>query len=179
MLDVAVAYNRYKFIGEEFLTWLWYIIETDQTLVAALDEDFVSLEVGNRMVLENRQTKSIKKITIKGDDASLDEGILALKKGAVVTELNLVYTSGELKYQFTIKGESLNISSLNIPRSNSPESSELRSEGMETVVLEKVYLYDNLLNFYKKLFDYFVKLRVSQAWQNKWVPAVKNWIQSS
>ena len=29
MLDIATAYNRYKFIGHEFLTWLLYLIETD------------------------------------------------------------------------------------------------------------------------------------------------------
>ena len=179
MLDVAVAYNRYKFLGEEFLTWLWYIIETDQAVMAGFDNDFVSLEIGNRIVLENRQTKSIKKITIKGDDASLDEGILSLKKGAVVTELNLSYSSGDLKYQFTIKGESLNISSLNIPKTDLPETSEFRSDGLEAAVLEKAYLYDNVLNFFEKLFSYFIKLRVSQSWQNKGVPQIKRWIQSS
>ena len=29
MLDLAVAYNRYRFLGDEFLTWLWYTIEND------------------------------------------------------------------------------------------------------------------------------------------------------
>ena len=29
MLDVAVAYNRFKFLGEEFLTWLWFVIDQD------------------------------------------------------------------------------------------------------------------------------------------------------
>ena len=46
MLDVAVAYNRYQFIGEEFLTWLWYVIEKDQNLVKNFDKDFVALEIG-------------------------------------------------------------------------------------------------------------------------------------
>ena len=31
MLDIAVAYNRYKFLGNEFLTWLWFMIETDES----------------------------------------------------------------------------------------------------------------------------------------------------
>jgi hypothetical protein len=179
MLDIAVAYNRYKFLGEEFLTWLWYIIETDQSIIAKFDENFDSLEVGNRIVLENRHTKSIKKITIKGDDASLDEGMLSLKKGAVVTELNLAYASGDLKYQFTIKGESLNFSSLNLPKTGLPEPSAFRSDEIEAVVLEKAYLYDKILIFFENLFAYFIKLRVSQSWQNTGVPQIKKWIQSS
>ena len=85
MLDVAVAYNRYQFLGEEFLTWLWYVIEKDQNLIKNFDNDFVALEIGNRIVFENRRKESGERITIKGDGASLEEGILTLKKGALVT----------------------------------------------------------------------------------------------
>ena len=120
MLDVAVAYNRYKFLGEEFLTWLWYVIENDQNLIKNFDKDFVALEVGNRIVFENRRNDSDERITIKGDRANLEEGILALKKGGLVTELNMIYRSGEFRWQFTVKGESLNISSLITPKTDLP-----------------------------------------------------------
>ena len=98
MLDVAVAYNRYKFLGEEFLTWLWFVIEKDQKFIKDFDQDFVGLEVGNRVVFENRSKESDERITIKGDGGGLEEGILALKKGALVTELNMVYRSADLRF---------------------------------------------------------------------------------
>lgn len=175
MLDVAVAYNRYKFIGEEFLTWLWFLIEKDQNLIKNFDKDFVALEVGNRIVFENRRNESDERITIKGDEASLEEGIIALKKGALVTELNLIYRSGELKWQFTVKGESLNISSLSTPKTDLPES----DEDMEGAVLEKVFLYSRVIELLDHLFKYFITLRVSNEWQTKAVSNIKNWIQSS
>ena len=175
MLDVVVAYNRYKFLGEEFLTWVWFVIEKDQNLIKNFDQDFVGLEVGNRIVFENRRKEAGERITIKGDGASLEEGILALKKGALVSELNLVYTSGELRWQFTIKGESLNISSLNIPKTGLPES----TEDLEGVVLEKIFLYDKVLQLLENLYTYFAKLRVSAVWQSKAISGIKNWIQSS
>jgi len=77
MMDVAVAYNRFKFIGEEFLTWLWFVIATDPKLAVKYDPDFVALEVGNRMVLENKRKESAERVTIKGDGASLEEGMMA------------------------------------------------------------------------------------------------------
>ena len=175
MLDVAVAYNRYQFLGEEFLTWLWYVIEKDQNLIKNFDNDFVALEIGNRIVFENRRKESGEHITIKGDGASLEEGILTLKKGALVTELNVMYKSAELTWQFTLKGESLNVSSLNIPNTGLPES----DEDLEGFVLEKIFLYDKILNFLKNIFIYFVKLRLSNRWQNKMVPEIRKWIQSS
>ena len=175
MLDVAVAYNRYKFLGEEFLTWLWYVIEKEQNLIKNFDKDFVGLEVGNRIVFENRRNDSDERITIKGDRANLEEGILALRKGGLVTELNMVYRSGELRWQFTIKGESLNISSLITPKTDLPES----NEDIEGAVLEKIYLYDRVVALLDYLFKHFTKLRVSSSWQSKVVSNMNNWIHSS
>jgi len=175
MLDVAVAYNRYQFLGEEFLTWLWYVIEKDQNLIKNFDKDFIALEIGNRIVFENRRKESGERITIKGDGASLEEGILTLKKGALVTELNVVYKSVELTWQFTLKGESLNVSSLNLPSTDVPES----DEDLEGFVLEKVFLYDKILKLLENIFTHFVKLRLSNRWQNKMVPNIRKWIQSA
>ena len=175
MLDVAVAYNRYQFLGEEFLTWLWYVIEKNQNLIKEFDNDFVALEIGNRIVFENRRKESGERITIKGDGASLEEGFLTLKKGALVTELNLVYKSAELTWQFTLKGENLNFSSLNLPSTGLPES----DEDLEGFILEKTFLYDKILKFLDNIFIHFVKLRLSNHWQNKMVPKIRKWIQSS
>ena len=175
MLDVAVAYSRYKFLGEEFLTWLWFVIEKNQDLIKNFDTNFVALEVGNRVVFENRRKESAERITIKGDGASLEEGILALKKGALVTELNLVYKSAELVWQFTLKGESLNISSLSIPNTGAAES----DEDIEGIVIEKIYLYDKALQLFEKLYTHFSKLRVSESWHSKETPLIRKWIQSS
>jgi len=175
MLDVAVAYNRYIFLGEEFLTWLWYVIEKDQNLIKNFDNGFVALEIGNRIVFENRRKESGERITIKGDGASLEEGILTLKKGALVSELNVVYKSAELTWQFTLKGESLNFSSLNIPNTGLPES----DQDLEGFVLEKIFLYDKILELLENIFNHFVKIRLSNGWQNKMVPKIRNWIESA
>ena len=175
MLDVAVAYNRYQFLGEEFLTWLWYVIEKDQNLIKNFDNDFIALEIGNRMVFENRRKESKERITIKGDGASLEEGILTLKKGGLVTELNVVYKSAELSWQFTLKGESLNISGLNLPSTGLPEP----DEDIEGFVLEKIFLYDKIIILLDNIFKHFVKLRLSSGWQTKMVPKIKKWIQSA
>ncbi len=175
MLDVAVAYSRYQFLGEEFLTWLWFVIEKNQNLIKNFDKNFVALEVGNRVVFENRRKESAERVTIKGDGASLEEGILALKKGALVAELNVVYKSAELMWQFTLKGESLNISGLSIPNTGSAES----DEDIEGFVLEKIFLYDKALQLLENLYTYFAKLRISDTWQGKEAPLIRKWIQSS
>ena len=172
MLDVAVAYNRFKFLGDEFLTWLWFVIEQDSSILKKLDPELTSLEIGNRIVLKKRNKKAAERITIKGEDADLDEAMLALKKGAMVAEFNLIYRSAQQKWQFTLKGESLNLSSLKTPQTAPPES----QDDLEAAVLEKIFLYDKILQFLEKLYKYFIKLRISNKWEGREIALIKKWI---
>ena len=174
MLDVAVAYNRYKFLGEEFLTWLWFQIDTNQRLFTTIDHDITSFHIGNRIVLENRKTETLERITIKGDDAGFEEGILALRKGALVSELNLTLHANKQEWKFSIKGESLNLSSVTIPKTGLPET----AEDLEGFVIEKTYHYDKLIKFFERITSKYIKLRISNSWEKSEVTQIRRWIQA-
>jgi hypothetical protein len=174
MLDIAVAYNRYKFLGNEFLTWLWFMIETDQNRLRRYDPDLVSLSIGSRLVLENTRNNAKETITIKGKDADWEEGLLSLKKGAVVTEIHLSYKSGAQHWQFSLKGESLNVSNLKLPETGPVET----PEDLEGAVIEKAYLMEKVIGLVNNLFSHFVKLRVSDEWRNQTVSRIRKWASS-
>jgi hypothetical protein len=174
MLDLALAYNRYRFLGDEFLTWLWFLIENDQKSIQKADPACSALEIGNRIVLENRSTKSVERITIKGDDAGLEEGRLALRKGALVSELSMIYKTNESQWQFSLKGESLNVSNLKNSGLSLPES----SEEVETFLLDRSDQLYKILYFLEEIFKKFIHYRVSSKWSGKVVPEINTWIQS-
>jgi hypothetical protein len=174
MLDVAVAYNRFKFLGDEFLTWLWFVIEQDPSVLRNADPDLTSFEIGNRIVLKKTHKNAFERITIKGEDAGLEEARVALKNGALVAELNLVYRSAQQKWQFTLKGESLNLRSLKTPKIAPPES----SDDVEGSVIKKIFLYDKILQFLEKLYKTFIKLRTSNRWQSHEIPLMKKWLRA-
>jgi hypothetical protein len=174
MLDIAVAYNRFKFLGDEFLTWLWFAIEQDPSVLRNVDPDLTSFEIGNRIVLEKKYKRAFERITIKGEDAGLEEAKMALRNGALVAEFNLIYRSAQQKWQFTLKGESLNLSSLKTPQTAPPES----RDDLEAVVLEKIFLYDKILQFLEKLYKTFIKLRTSNRWQSHEISVIKKWLRA-
>jgi len=175
MLDIAIAYSRYRFLGNEYLTWLWYLIENNPKKLNHIDKKLTSLAIGNRMVLENSHREGLETITIKGDEAGLEEGILALKKGALVNEVNFLYTCGDQIWKFNLKGESLNISSLKTPETGKVET----KEDIEGAVLERIFLYDNVVEFVEISFQIFIRKRLSDEWQTKVVPQVKEWLSNS
>ncbi len=174
MLDVSVAYERYKFLGHEFLTWLWYIMEEEQDIVLELENDITSLDMDNRIVLENSKHNTVENITIKGDDAGLEEAKISLQKGAMVTELNFILKAGPHEWKFNIKGESLNISTLKLPETGNVEN----KEDIEGAVLENVFLYEKVVILVEKLYIQFIKLRNSDEWSKITVPKIKRWITS-
>ena len=174
MLDIAVSYNRYKFIGFEFLTWLWFVMENHPEVLEEADRDLVSLDIGNRLVLEKTRSKANESITIKGDQAGFEEGVLALKKGAVVTELNLAYKADGHEWRFSLKGESLNVSGLKTP----PTAPVEKAEDIEGAVLEKMFLYEKVFDLISHLYSAFIRQRVSNRWAGEVLPRMKSWINS-
>jgi hypothetical protein len=175
MIDIATAYNRYRFLGNEFLTWIWFCIENNPALIQQCDPDLVSLDVGNRMVLENRLANGIETISIKGDAAGLEEALLSLKKGALVTEINLIYKSGVSQWSFGIKGESLGLSGLKLPETKTLET----ADEWEGLVLEKIYLYEKIFEFFENLYRFFIKARLSDKWGQETVILMKKWLQAT
>jgi len=172
MLDIAVAYNRYKFIGYEFLTWLWFAIERSPGSLQTKNDDAGTISIGNRIVLENFTKDKTESITIKGDDPNLDAAILSLKNGALVTEINLIYKFDEQEWQFTLKGESFSVTNLKTPQRGPVDT----LEDTEGAVLEKAYLLEQILQYQDFLFKTFIHLRVSPAWKEKIIPELKKWV---
>lgn len=174
MLDIAVAYNKYRFVGQEFLTWLWYMIDSEMDTLRSAEEDLDSIAIGNKIVFENKTLKDTTEIiTIKGDEADLAEGIMALSKGAVVSEMNLVLTSNDNQWRFSIKGENLTLASLKVPETGNIENKEEEEDG---AILEKMFLCEKAINLMENLYRMFIRLRISGDWAEKTVPAIQKWI---
>jgi len=176
MLDIATGYNKYKFLGNDFLTWLWYLIENNINIKELInfENEILNFEIGNSIVLENSLGDKLKeKISIKGDEAGLEEGKTALKKGAVVTSMNLILDIDNEEYKFTIKGESLNISGLKTP-SFRPEN----NEEIEGAIIEKAFFCEKIYNFIDSLFNKFIEKRSSNAFKEKDIHEIRKWIVS-
>ena len=175
MLDVAVAYSRYRFLGAEFLTWLWYAIETEPDAIKAAAMGRSVLSIGERIVLENSLNQPVERVTISGENADLGEGLLALKKGSLVAELRLHYTAGDQDWRFSLKGDTLALMGLKTPRSAPVES----PDEVEGAVVEKVGLCEEVVRLLDSLFLRFIKLRVSERWREEAVPGMKAWIKAA
>ncbi len=171
MLDASISYYRYAFLGCEFLTWVWYSVSSSD--INKLLKKGDSLEIGNKIVLERTLHDSFEKITIKGKDADLEEGIISLKKGAVVKEINLLYKSGEKEWFFTVTGETLSLSNIKTPDIGFIET----KNAVDGFAIEKIFLYNVVCYLISDLFKIFIKIRVSDKWLSV-VSDIRKWINT-
>ncbi|MBU1168809.1 MAG: hypothetical protein KKD44_04505 [Proteobacteria bacterium] len=175
MLDIAVSYNKYKFLGHEFLTWLWYVIARDQGAFTDSSGSSFSLIIGNRIVCENIvEDNTVETVIIKGDNAGLEEGLLALRKGSVVTELSLSLNYLEQHWEFNLKGENFHFTGF-----KHPETEKItKKEDREGALLEKIYLYSKAVELIDQVFSDFLKLRLSEKWKTDILNSMKVWIKA-
>jgi hypothetical protein len=174
MIDIATAYNKYKFIGYEFLTWLWFVVENEPERAAVPHQIIRSVQIGNRIVLENPQLDRTERITAKGDSTNFDTGMLSLRQGALVTEMSLVLKGEGHEWHLVIKGENLSLSNLKTP----PTAPIELPEDIEGAVLEKAFLLEQVLACIDNLFQFFIKQRISPDWEQRIIQKMCKWIKT-
>lgn len=172
MLDIAVAYSRFRFLGDEFLTWLWHGVETRNESLCALDPEVKGLSLAERMVIENREGRSKEKITIRGEDPGLEEARISLGRGAWVSELGLALRMEKEEYRFVLKAENLNLCGL---KTTHPSSFSLEEEA-ETRLLDRMDQLIKLFEFIDKLFSLFLSERLSPKWKSTHLASLRRWL---
>jgi hypothetical protein len=174
MYDISVLYNRYKFLGYEFLTWLWFCVDNHPEKLSLGENPTGTLSLGNKIILENQESNRLESVSIKGENADFNEGLLALSKGAWVTELQLVYEDAGNEWHFTLKGENINFLNIKLPDTGSMET----AEDKEGFILEKTFLFNKLFEAMDGLFHHFIRLRLSETWAFSEIPEIRKWIRS-
>ncbi len=187
MPPVSETFQNYQFLGNEFLTWLWFCIENEPHVIKDPTGNPVSLSAHKKIVLKKAAGKTVSITIEKDSDEEAEEGMLALKGGAVVTDMSFLMNIGEVEWTFSIKGESFQINSLK-PSVETPqerhdetgteEIGDKQRHDFEATVLDKIYLHVQAIEVIDGLFKHYILLRLSEDWAGKTVPAMKEWITS-
>lgn len=146
-----------KFLGREFLTWLWY--QTDAR------ESPLRLRTGDELTVMIDRTLRLKcdygltgTDTLSADGpASLPEARAALKIGKQPTKMGLIVGAPVGEFRFTLDGERLTVTSLLVPEIpdglDAPAALERRFE----LIFDAVELVEIL-------FELFLLQRVERDW---------------
>jgi hypothetical protein len=155
-----------RFMGREFVVWLWFESEMQETNLHPTGVDPLSmwLEAQITLVLEKEESR------LKGAiPASSPEAKEALRQGKLPKEAKMRLVRGEREYAWTLKADSLGLSGLKLP------TQLKKNDEKHEVFYERMMLLEDLDASLAALFADFVRMRLSEPWDDEVVPLMKSW----
>jgi hypothetical protein len=165
-MDLVDLMEKRRFLGREFLVFLWFESELFDGLIPV--EGFGPCELR----LESWITLSCDKeqARLKGVTPSAEpEAHQALRQGKLPSQARLRVTAGELTYVFALHADTLALASVKIP-------SVVKEEADEQFY-ERMYLVEELESLLAALYAKFMAVRLSTAWEGHVLPAVRAWVR--
>lgn len=166
------ALNDGRFLGYEFLTWLWCFSELSDGKLQLSEKQTAELTLGERVVLcipgEGRE-----KVICTTQANALHEARTALQQGKLVEELQIFLKIGENDYFLTIDSSLWAIKGLKTPK-QAPDYEEEDAEGR---FLEKMFFIEEVSSALNAMYAQFLTNRLSPAWESDTLPVLKQWIE--
>lgn len=169
-MDLIDLIETRRFLGNEFLMWLWFKTETHDGLLEIGEHGTVEVVFDDSMVLEAYLAETERNTLKGGAPAYSPEAKVALRHGKRVSRAKIRVIKDGREWVFTLKAEGMDFSSVNIPAVLSRKEDEK--------FYERMYLVEELEEIFEDLYQEFIFLRVHENWHEKMVPAMKEWIST-
>ncbi|MBA2663379.1 MAG: hypothetical protein H0U74_13915 [Bradymonadaceae bacterium] len=170
-MDLIDLIDSRRFLGSEFLMWLWFKSECFDGLFE-LGEEKKKLEVvlDDAMTLEAYLAETERNTFKGGAPAYSPEAKVALRQGKRLAKAKMRIIEEGREWVFNIKSETLDLSSINIPAVLSREEDEK--------FFERMFLVEEIENIVAALYAEFLGIRLTSAWPDAMLPAMQAWIAS-
>jgi len=157
------------YLGREMLTWLLWRSESGEPMASFEEQPFTVLFTG-RISLRGVH-EDVTELSARGATAPYSVQVRhALDRGLLVHVARVCITHGERQYEATLDAEYLDIRSAKLP--------QLMTEDGDDGIEERLYLAEQLSAMVDVLVDEFLAVRTSKKWQQKLIPAMKQWMQA-
>ena len=165
-----------RFLGQEFLTWLWYRSDSFGDTVRMPDGREAHVSFERFMTLEGGEGDAQESVTCRGLQAELHEAKTALQAGKKVAKAHLRLVVEEFQWKFTFDAATFDISSLKVPKTVAPGEEEGDDLSFEGRVLERAWMIEQAVEAIDSMFREFLLLRIHP---DKWMEekrAMRSWI---
>ncbi len=149
------------FLGEEFLTWLWFRIETEGGEFDLTRDRQVGVVVDDFITFAPREEEDTEQTLRKGMPTRTVEARVALASGHRLRKAKLVVALGERMWNFTFVGATMGFSGLRVPEDDEDaESAEERSR-------DRVASFLEIQEIVQELYAQFLRVRLDRDYRRK------------
>ena len=168
----AVAWQpdeaRRDFLGNEFLLWLWYVLDTETDTIPLSDQSAVTVMLARTLVLECPRGQTGRETITSDGPAQLPEARRAIEAGKLPRKAGLILVRHDKQYELTLHAELLAVTGAKLPP---PEEEDPRAR-----LEERIRQVRHLVETLDLLYDAFLRRRIGSAWARE-LPLMQAWLQ--
>ena len=166
MKDLAELVELNRFVGREFLLWLWFESERTETNLRPLGGPACSLWLDTQITLSGADGEARIKAPMA---AASKEAKTALAEGKLPTAARLHLIVEELEFSCGFRAEELAVSGLKVP-------SQLKADSEpDEALFERISLTERFMATMTALYAEFLALRLSPGWEKITTRELKKW----
>ncbi|SME88290.1 hypothetical protein [Pseudobacteriovorax antillogorgiicola] len=176
---LLTASKSKSFLGREFLTWLWYLVEKNDSPMHVQSPRtghnyLVDIWIDDRLVLESQAAKAHVQ-TLKGGDPSRSvEAATALLTGKSVKEMRVGFNLDSMgDFTFNLNGSDLAPRTIALPE---PPAELSQEEGFSQLSF-RLKASQVLVDVIDGLFALFLDERTDETWNDKGLGEIKAWMK--
>jgi recombination associated protein RdgC len=174
-MDLVDIISEKRFLGQEFLTWLWYKSEERGGSVFLPGSGDIQLVFEKHMLLESGEGESLERLICKGLQAELQEARTGLRMGKKLEQARIYLAKDDYEWRLTLGATLFEYRNVSLPRTISPNEEAADPMAWEANVLERAGMSEALMHTIDELFRMFLQLRTSVEWPQELV-RLKAWI---
>ncbi len=176
-MDLLDLIEEKRFLGQEFLIWLWCKSEERGGSIELPGRGSVPVVFEKHMLLECGAGPECEKLVCRGLMTELNEARASLALGKRPEQARLKIGSEEREYSFTLTAATLEFRSMKLPATAGEDGGGNEREGLEGQILERVALLEEGIDLVNDLFRAFIQLRISDRWNDELL-RLRRWISS-
>ncbi|MFL5341816.1 MAG: hypothetical protein ACJ8F7_16850, partial [Gemmataceae bacterium] len=112
------------FLGNEFLLWLWYLLDTETDTIKAVDKSDITVMLSRTLMLECPRGQTGHETISNEGPTRLPEARRAIQAGKLPRKVGMTIVRHDAQYDLTIQAETLAVGSAKMPP---PEEEDERS----------------------------------------------------
>ena len=178
-MDVVDLMVEKRFLGQEFLTWLWWKSEERGGSVELPGYGDITVVFEKHMLLEYGEGEYSEKLVCTGLQAELKEARTGLLVGKKLEQARVQIIKDSYEFNVTLGAALFEFRNVRLPKTAATEQGAGNTEAeTEGLILERVFLFEELVRIVNDLFRLFLKNRLSESWQEELL-TIRKWVHAS
>ena len=171
-MDLSLVERENIILGQDFLTWLWFKTDSENTLFALEDKRTFTLQMEQRVSVQGGEGEGVETTTVSSPRNELSEAKAGLHTGKKVNKAQLLFSMDQDDWLIQINATDFGISGLKTPKISTKDD---EGDDPDAKFLEKMFLLERCLAMLDVVFTTYLKIRMTKEWAEE-SAKVKLWI---